>query len=184
MSRLLISLAIASGALALASSQSQGKKKKAPSSISGMVHFKGTAPTRKALDTSTDKACSKSILSEEVVVGKKGTLRDVHVRIKNGTAGTHPTPSTPITIAQSGCRYTPHVVGAMVGQAVAIGNGDPTMHNVHAFIGRDTWFNRSQPAGAADIVETDTGEAGEVFELRCDVHPWMHSFVCKVRRLT
>jgi hypothetical protein len=51
------------------------------------------------------------------------------------------------------------------------------MHNVHAFIGSESWFNRSQPKGAPDIVERDTGEAGEVFELKCNVHSWMHSYI-------
>ena len=65
----------------------------------------------------------------------------------------------------------------MVGQPVAIRNSDKTMHNVHAYIGKETWFNRSQPKGAPEIVERDTGEAGEVFELKCNVHAWMHSYI-------
>ena len=99
------------------------------------------------------------------------------MRIKAKTAGKHKAPKTPIIIVQDGCVYSPHVVGAMVGQPITIRNKDKTMHNVHAYIGRETWFNRSQPRGGKDIVETDTGEAGEVFELKCNVHKWMHNFV-------
>ena len=130
----------------------------------------------KPLDMSADPACAKGAKDEAVMVAK-GRLKNVHVRIKSGTAGVHKPPKTPVVISQVGCVYTPHVAGAMVGQPVAIRNQDKTMHNVHAYVGKETWFNRSQPKGAPDILETDTGEAGEVFELKCDVHRWMHSFI-------
>lgn len=144
--------------------------------IEGQISFSGTAPSRKSINTSSDSACKAKALSEEVIV-TKGKLKDVHVRIKNGTAGKHKSPSTPVAVAQDGCVYSPHVAGAMVGQPIAIKNKDKTMHNVHAYIGKETWFNRSQPKGAPDIVETDTGEAGEVFELKCNVHAWMHNYM-------
>ncbi len=144
--------------------------------IVGEISFTGSAPTRKSLNTSSDSACKSKALSEEVIV-TKGKLKDVHVRIKSGTAGKHTSPKASIKVAQDGCVYSPHVIGAMVGQPVAIKNKDQTMHNVHAYIGKETWFNRSQPKGAPDIIETDTGEAGEVFELKCNVHAWMHNFI-------
>lgn len=144
--------------------------------ISGAISFSGKAPARSVVDTSGDAACGPKQESDKVIV-TKGKLKDVHVRIKNGTAGKHKAPATPVVINQEGCVYRPHVVGAMVGQPVAIRNGDKTMHNVHAYIGKETWFNRSQPKGAPEIVEKDTGEAGEVFELKCNVHAWMHSYI-------
>ena len=144
--------------------------------IEGEISFKGSAPARTPINTSSDSACKSKALNEEVIV-TKGKLKDVHVRIKSGTAGKHTSPKTSIKVVQDGCVYRPHVVGAMVGQPVAIKNKDQTMHNVHAYIGKETWFNRSQPKGAPDIVETDTGEAGEVFELKCNVHAWMHNFI-------
>jgi plastocyanin len=176
---LLLSFSLASLALVLtlaapgsAQSQSSGT-----GSIQGVVTFKGTPPERKVIDASSDAACAtKKELSDTVIVNK-GKLQDVHVRIKSGSAGKHKAPTTPVVVHQEGCVYRPHVIGAMVGQPVAIKNKDKTMHNVHAYIGTETWFNRSQPKGAPDIVETDTGEAGEVFELKCNVHSWMHSYL-------
>ena len=157
--------------------QSKSKSQSKLGSLSGVIHFDGKAPKRSPVDTSTDPVCAtRKQLSDEVIVNG-GKLKDVHVRIKNGTAGKHETPTTPLIITQDGCIYEPHVVGAMVGQAVAIQNKDQTMHNVHAYIGKDTWFNRSQPKNAPDIVERETGEAGEVFSLKCNVHPWMSSYV-------
>ncbi len=150
--------------------------KNSGASITGTIRFSGKAPVRPVINTSTDAACKSKALGDEVIV-TKGKLKDVHVRIKSGTAGKHPAPKQTIVVVQDGCVYSPHVVGAMVGQTVSIANKDQTMHNVHAYIGGETWFNRSQPKGAPNIVETDTGEAGGVFELLCNVHPWMHNFI-------
>jgi plastocyanin len=153
--------------------QSQG----GTGTIAGVVHFDGKAPERKTIDSSSDAACASKKQLNDTVIVSKGKLQDVHVRIKSGTMGKHKAPSTPVVVTQDGCVYRPHILGAMVGQAVAIKNKDKTMHNVHAYVGKETWFNRSQPKGAPDIVETDTGEAGEVFELKCNVHSWMHSYL-------
>lgn len=149
---------------------------KSGGTIRGSIQFSGTAPVRKIVDTSSDAACGPKQEADTVIV-TKGKLQDVHVRIKNGTAGKYKAPTTSVVIEQDGCVYRPHVLGAMVGQPVAIKNKDKTMHNVHAYIGKETWFNRSQPKGAPAIVERDTGEAGEVFELKCNVHAWMHSYM-------
>ena len=171
-----VSLATATGAIALAL-PGPAQSQKASGSISGVIEFKGKAPVRKTVNSSSDAFCATKKQLDDTVIVNKGKLQDVHVRIKNGTMGKHKAPSTPVVVSQEGCVYQPHVVGAMVGQPVAIKNKDKTMHNVHAYIGKETWFNRSQPKGAPDIVETDTGEAGEVFELKCNVHSWMHSYL-------
>ena len=38
------------------------------------------------------------------------------------------------------------LLNALLGQKISIHNRDATMHNVHTFIGDDTWFNKPQPA--------------------------------------
>ncbi len=173
---LLLSLSLCAALIAIAL-PGAARSQKASGSIVGEVSFTGRAPARKSIDSSSDAFCAtKKQLSDTVIVNK-GKLQDVHVRIKNGTMGKHKAPSTPVVVTQEGCVYRPHLIGAMVGQPVAIKNKDKTMHNVHAYIGKETWFNRSQPKGAPDIVETDTGEAGEIFELKCNVHSWMHSYL-------
>lgn len=161
-------------ALGIPSAQSQSSK---TGPITGSISFKGSPPERKAINTSSDPVCSKKKeLSSEVIV-TKGKLADVHVRLKNGSVGKHKPKTSTVTIMQDGCVYRPRVVGAMVGQSLVIKNKDATMHNVHAYIGKETWFNRSQPKGSPDIVESDIGEPGEVFELKCNVHSWMQAFV-------
>jgi plastocyanin len=149
----------------------------APGAISGTVKYLGKPPVRSPIDRSSDAACTGEALSEEVVVAG-GKLADVHVRIQSGTVpGKHDAPKAPIVIEQTGCAYRPRVVGAMVGQGLVIKNGDPTMHNVHAYAGEETAFNRSQPKRSKPIEHPDLGKAGQVFTLKCDVHAWMRAFL-------
>jgi plastocyanin len=145
--------------------------------IAGKIVFKGKPPAQSPLAMTGDCTNQAGARDQSVVVGDGGLLAGVHVRIKSGTAGAHAVPASPVTIEQKGCVYTPRVIGGMEGQEVWITNGDPTMHNVHAYAGKKTLFNRPQPSGAKPIKHTKIGKAGEVFTLKCDVHPWMIAFV-------
>src|SRR5262249_34866950 len=112
----------------------------ATGSIKGTVIFEGEAPDRKKLKRDTDPFCAKTEKLDEEVVVEHGKLRDALVRIKNGTAGTHPTPTTPIVIDQRECMYTPRVVGMMPGQKIEVRNSDGTFHNVRGMlVGKMLW---------------------------------------------
>jgi hypothetical protein len=72
--------------------------------------------------------------------------------------------------------YVPHVQGIMVGQAYRILNSDGILHNVHALPKINRAFNRPMPATVKESTATfDKAEA--VFQIKCDVHPWMNAYV-------
>ena len=144
--------------------------------IVGVVEFSGPAPKRPMLARDTDPVCAKTPKASEEVVVTDGRLRDVHVRIKVGTAGTHEAPERPVRVQQLECMYRPRVVGIVQGQDVVITNGDPTYHNVRAAQNKRTLWNLSQPASAPALTRKNLGKAGEVVSLHCDVHPWMQAF--------
>ena len=74
------------------------------------------------------------------------------------------------------CHYPPRVFGVMVGQSIDILNSDPTLHNVHAQPTVNGEFNKGQPVQGSHMTQVFT--APEVMvHLKCDVHPWMSSFV-------
>lgn len=148
-----------------------------PGTITGVVTWKGEAPARPALRRDSDPVCDKTTALADDVIVTDGKVRDVVVRIKNGTAGQHTAPATPVVVTQSGCTYAPHVATAMPGQALAIKNGDATYHNVHGWLAGKTVWNESAPAGSPDVTKPDVGKAGDVVELRCDVHAWMHAYI-------
>ena len=146
--------------------------------ITGTILFDGEPPARDPVDRKSDKFCAKSgeHLSEDVVVANHH-VRDVLVRIQNGTTGEHVAPKQPAVIDQRDCAYAPHVVGTMEGQQITVRNSDNTFHNVHGTVGRKLVFNKPQSAKADDLRLDTFAKAGDVLELTCDVHAWMHAWV-------
>lgn len=58
---------------------------------------------------------------------------------------------------------------------VEVGNADPIAHNTHVFDGRRTLFNVAMPLQGVPVTKV-LGRAG-LFEVRCDLHPWMRAAV-------
>lgn len=166
--------------LAASTAFADAPKKAPPTNIGivkGTVIFEGEAPDRKKLLRDSDPYCAKTPkLSEDVVV-TKGKLKDVLVRIKNGSGGTHAAPAQPAIIDQHECMYSPRVVGIVAGQKLAVRNSDGTFHNVHATIGGKLLWNKPHAAGDPDLSVDTSSKPGDVVDVVCDVHPWMHSYV-------
>ncbi|MFN7134087.1 MAG: TonB-dependent receptor, partial [Myxococcales bacterium] len=118
---------------------------------------------------------------DAVLVGGKGGLQNVVVRIAGGVEGEHKAPTTPLVIDQKGCTYQPRVAAVMAGQPVQIRNGDMTLHNVHTYFGKETVFNRAMPNDRVPPITWDSGKderaLNAVMKLKCDVHPWMIGYV-------
>jgi plastocyanin len=145
-------------------------------SIKGTVIFEGEAPDRPKLVRDTDPVCAKvDKLSEDVIV-TKGKLKDVLVRVKNGTAGKHAVPATAVAIDQKDCMYSPRVVGVIAGQKLGVRNSDGTFHNVRGTVDGKALWNKPHPKGDAELALDSTPKAGDVIDLVCDVHPWMHAY--------
>jgi plastocyanin len=148
----------------------------ATGSIQGTVVFEGEPPERRPLVRDTDPYCDRvAKLSEDVVV-TQGKLKDVLVRIKNGTAGAHAPPAQPAVIDQQQCMYTPRVLGIVAGQRIVARNSDGTFHTVHGTRGGKLLWNLPQAAGAPELSIDPGGRAGDVIDIVCDVHPWMHAY--------
>jgi plastocyanin len=148
--------------------------------VAGVVRFPKTPPPRVQIDMAQDPVCGIAAdnFSEQYMV-KDGGLQNVFVYVKEGLGGKVYAPSTtPVTLDQKGCRYTPHVIAVMVGQPVDFTNSDATMHNVHVMPEMNTnqGMDVSQPPRG--------GETQRVFlkpetmmPVRCNNHPWMQGFI-------
>ncbi len=145
----------------------------------GTVLFEGEPPERATLDRKSDPFCAKqpATANADDVVVTKGKLAGVLVRIKNGDAGTFTAPATPAVIDQVGCMYAPHVIGIQAGQKIAVRNSDGTTHNVHGTLKGKDLLNKMQAAKAGDVpIDAAAASPGDVIELACGVHPWMHAY--------
>lgn len=146
-------------------------------SVKGTVLFEGEPPAQETLKRDSDPKCSKDKADEAIVV-TKGKLRDVLVRIKNGTAGKHTAPAQPVLLDQKDCMYTPRVAGIVAGQKLLVRNSDNTFHNVWGQVSNKDAFNKPQGPKAADLsLDPSAAKPGDVVELKCGVHGWMHAYV-------
>lgn len=149
--------------------------------IEGIVHFKGVAPERPVLDLSSNPMCERQrkepVRAETIIVNKNATLKNVFVYISKGLPRVKwPVPQTPKQLNQSGCVYTPHVLGMMQGQQLEIVNSDPVNHNVHAESKVNASWNESQPPKAEHKFKQFSAEE-ILFPVSCSVHPWMRAWV-------
>ena len=147
--------------------------------VTGVVRFEGTPPAAETISMNSDPYCEKQpqTKTESVVVGEGSGLQNVFVYVKDGLGDrVFPVPSTAVVLDQKGCRYTPHVLGIQVGQALELLSSDNTLHNIHAVPEQNREFNRAlQLAG---MKHTHTFSTKEVMvQFKCDVHKWMNAYV-------
>jgi plastocyanin len=154
----------------------------AASSVSGTVTFAGKAPALKPLAMDADPVCAKKhagpVAAEMLVLGSGNTMGNILVWVSKGLpAGkSWPAPQAPVVLDQQGCLYKPHVMGIMVGQTYKILNSDALAHNVHTLPKVNKPFNRAMPATLKEATTTfDKPEP--VFQVKCDVHPWMSAYI-------
>jgi plastocyanin len=76
---------------------------------------------------------------------------------------------------QRTCRYVPHVQVLPVGSTLEVVNGDPTLHNVHGYLGQATAFNLAMPSKDSRLAR-QLKKPGLVV-VKCDVHDWMSAYV-------
>lgn len=153
----------------------------AASSITGTITFDGKAPALRPIAMDADPVCAKKhsgpVANEMLALGTGNTMGNILVWVSKGVpAKTYPAPSTPVTLDQRGCMYSPHVMGIMVGQPYKILNSDGVLHNVHTLPKVNSSFNQGMPPSMKEAnTKFDKPEA--VFHIKCDVHPWMSAYI-------
>lgn len=149
--------------------------------ITGTAVYEGKVPNLKPLAVAAEPVCAKkhpTVPNEALVLGAGNSMANVVVQVASGLpAGkTYPAPTTPVTMDQVGCQYVPHVMGVMVGQPFKVLNSDGVLHNVHSLPKINKSFNMAMPPTRKEASETFSKAEG-MFVIKCDVHPWMQSYV-------
>ena len=159
------------------------KKTTGDASISGIVSFSGAVPKLKSIDMGSVAECqeqhSSEVMSEALVLGPNNTIGNVIVQIKTGlpTDSKYDPPSKPAVLDQIGCIYTPHILAVQTGQIVKFKNSDKVPHNVHTLSEKNKAFNKSVNK---DREIEYIYDQEEIFFVKCDIHPWMKSYVSVV----
>jgi plastocyanin len=150
-------------------------------SVVGKVVLEGAPPAAKPIDMSAEPFCvslnKAPVLPQQIVTGDPGGLANVVVYVKDFPADyiVDAAPAVP-PLTQRGCMYDPHIVALRTGQTLEIKNEDQATHNVLAMPSQNPKWNRSETPGAAPIEETFAIPELAI-PLRCNVHPWMKSYV-------
>jgi hypothetical protein len=154
--------------------------------IYGKVTLDGPAPAARIIDMSAEPNCGKTsgvpVVSPQVVTDSSGNLANVVVFVKDFPADyiVAPPPAAPGVLTQRGCMYDPHVIAVRAGQTLEISNADQTTHNLLAMPEQNPKFNRSETPGSAPI-DVAFAIPELAIPLRCNVHPWMKSYVFAFR---
>ena len=148
--------------------------------VRGAVIFTGKAAAPKRINIEEDEQCvrlnPKGLYDESVVVGRRGVLANVFVHVKSGLEGKAFEPSTtPVTLDQKGCRFSPRVLGIRPGQTFTVTNSDPVTHNVHPIARVNREWNQSQGPGDPPIQRRFARP--EMIRVKCNVHSWMRAWV-------
>jgi plastocyanin len=146
------------------------------SSIHGRVKFEGRLPDPQKIDMTQDPACGNKPNYDESVIVNNGALQNVFLYVKSGLNAGGGMRDEPVTIKQQGCRYEPHVLGAMVGQQIDIINSDETTHNIHPMPTASKPWNESQLPKAEPIVKR-FAKPELMIPIKCNQHPWMRMYL-------
>ncbi len=71
--------------------------------------------------------------------------------------------------------FIPHVLPVVAGTTVDIKNGDPFLHNVHVYKGKETVLNIALPF-QGQVIPYKFEERG-TYAVSCDAHPEMSAFI-------
>ena len=143
--------------------------------VSGKITLKGTPKAEVVipLTPACGKINSGAPTTRHYVVAKDGGLANVFVYIKDAKKADPKGPEP--MIDQVGCMYEPYVLGVVTGQKFKIKSSDSEMHNVHATPKNNPEFNFVQLKGQENEKSFDKPEI--LARIKCDVHPWMFSYV-------
>lgn len=141
--------------------------------VRGKVTFSGTAPVRNQIANAPCHEGQTSIIDESVVIDAHGGLKNVVVSIE-GIGPGEPRAEAPL-LDQVHCTYVPHVLAVTAGQEMTIRSSDATMHNVHINATKNPAMNFAETSAGEE--KRVTFNQPEVLLVKCDVHPWMTSYI-------
>ncbi|MBI3448339.1 MAG: carboxypeptidase regulatory-like domain-containing protein [Acidobacteria bacterium] len=134
-------------------------------------------PYPDAIVTKDGTICGSRKSSEALIRAADGAIRNAVVSIEGITKGKPIDLSATVSLVNSGCRFVPHVVAMSVGQRISIVNGDPILHNTHAYLdGTQTIFNIALPVQNQKVPKTIRKPG--IMSVQCDAgHAWMTGWI-------
>ena len=143
--------------------------------IRGTVKFDGKLPKLSPPQITKYKEVCKGVPNETLIVGPAQGLRYAVVTLEGITKGKAVEKETVHELDNIGCRFSPHVQAASIGQFLLIKNSDPILHTAHAF------FTGDQPQFNVGLYPGRSSRkplvAAGIVKIRCELHPWMAAYI-------
>jgi plastocyanin len=156
--------------------------------LKGSFKINGSAPERKpqAVDKEREVCApgGKTPLSEEIVVGPDGGIRDVVIflasAIPDDEPWTHPDAKPgktgEVLFDQKGCQFLTHVLALQPTQLLRIKNSDPVGHNTSLKPKKNRQDDQTVASGSTTAYQAKAEEA-DPFPVSCAIHPWMKAWL-------
>lgn len=171
MIRLMASLAL----LSLVSAQ------ETTSAVTGVVRFTGTHKPRlmnrqvDAMKHGVPPRGDKDVFDEDVILGEKGELANVLVRVKGPVKGEFRAPAEIVEVDAAGYFFKPRVVALQVGQTLRLKNSALTNVNYRVRAQRNRELNQGMARGSSKDVVLDRPETAIQVQHQCC--PWQIAWV-------
>ncbi len=150
--------------------------------LRGKIVFDGKAPARTKLVVNKDEAfCGPfNLLSEDLVVGEDGGVRDVVVSLYLGRGDAAPpihesydeTADAEVRLDNKNCRFDPRICLLRTTQTLVVGNPDQVAHNTNVQTFKNPGVNPMIPWGAQLKMKFKSAESFPA-TVSCNIHPWM-----------
>ncbi len=152
--------------------------------IKGRVWFDGPRPKVGIIAMGNDPVCAGTEHPDDQLVvnegpGGKLVLKNAFVWISDGLGGkVYPYPTSPKVSDQTGCMFSPHVLGVQVGQTVVFRNNDATAHNVNTL----KTTTEKNPKWNFTLASKGTEKslwfpAEGTMKMVCNAHSWMGTWI-------
>ncbi len=156
--------------------------------VTGTITLNGVPPAESvneqiASNPDCGKLHSEPVKTKFFVTDADKHLADVVVVVQDISGKSTGASAEPMVLDQKNCEYFPYIAAVQTGQKIIVKNSDPVFHNVDVVPLADgnkaSAANKAQGPGAPDF--TLSFPSAETFlKLKCDVHPWMFSYLTVV----
>lgn len=145
--------------------------------ISGTVAYVGIPSLPKKTPITLDNdVCGQIAVGEDLLLGKKGGIKNAVVFIQGSIPSAKPFPKEQsFSIDQKQCRFEPRVKIVPAGKDLIVMNSDGISHNFHTHSLTNPSLNKAQPKSLPQMVVKFLRP--EIFSVVCDIHRWMKAWI-------
>jgi len=156
--------------------------------LRGRFKIAGATPERKPMSVDKEREiCAPggmTPLSEEIVVGPDGGIKDVVIFLSQAIpadepwthAGSKPGKTDEILFDQKACQFLTHVLAVQTSQPLKIKNSDPIGHNTSLKPKKNRQDDQTVASGSSTTYLAKVEEP-EPFRVSCAIHPWMTAYI-------